>query len=201
MVEKRFSFPNGPTFPWRVTAIAPELLDEQVSIRDLRGILESFLALLEVSNGSQQTRVYHFGTVSDPLRLADGKRISDLSVADLSACARLGVRSLGLRAADPVDSQINLGLQDELTLRIRQASKHPLSDEELWQVRFSVLTAVQPYSVADSVRILVKQDIRRDFAELLRVEFPDIAVIGENEIPCSLRSLDPSRLIGLRKSG
>jgi hypothetical protein len=190
LAEKRFSFPKGPSFTRRITATLRNLLDEQVPIRDLRGILESLLALREVSNRNQKTRVYHFGSTSDMILVADGKRISDLSVADLSACARLGVRSLGAMLAEPVGSQINLlGLQKELAVRIRQESQLPLSEEELWQIRSSVLTAVQPYWAPDRVPVLVSQDIRNDFADLLRVEFPDVVVLGENEIPSSHKGL------------
>lgn len=165
-----------------LTAILRHLLDEKSSIRDLRTIFESLLSVRELRDERQRSFIVCSYTASDSLLVAEGKRLSDLESADYAGCARFGLRSLALnqttidkgRPVLPV-----LLLAPSIDKRLSEACQHALDDEEIRRFRVAVLRAV---GSQEARVILCDQKNRRLVRELIRIEFPTIAVLGSREI-------------------
>jgi tetratricopeptide (TPR) repeat protein len=173
---------ESPPFHRRLTTILRQLLDEQVPIGDLAGILESLLSLREVNHNGTR-RVYHFSELPDsPLLVADDKPFADLSVGDLAFAARTGVRSLSVRNQEKgrqILSALPLapGLETALS---SQLGAGVFSEDQGKQI-FELLAA-QP---SRNLALVVSQGLRAGIRELLRFEFPTVPVLGTSEIPLS----------------
>lgn len=179
----RAKFGESPPFHRRLTTILRRLLDEQVPISDLAGILESLLSLREVSHNGTRRRVYHFSELPDsPLLVADDKPLAALSADDFAFAARLGARSLSVRKIDNVVRTIPvLPLAPGLETAISSRRGAGVFSQEQGKQIFELLNAEPSQYLA----VVVSQELRAAIRELLRFEFPTVSVLGTSEIPVS----------------
>ncbi|MGA8026899.1 MAG: FHIPEP family type III secretion protein [Bryobacteraceae bacterium] len=184
------------TLRWVLTAILRNLLDEQVPIRDLRAVLESLLFMRELRGAGD--RVIYSRTPADSLILAEGKTLRELTVDDLSACARVAIRSLALRYSTPVEGGSALRpllLAVEIEQRLLAAGTDRLTDHDVGRLRRAVFHHLSSLRLAADPAILVSQPIRRHVRELLSMEFPSLGILGLYELPPNLRALEPAGII------
>ncbi len=186
LVRKRFNPGQDRTrsFRWKLTAILRGLLDEEVSIRDLRGILGNLLSLREVSDSRKKTWVLSSAKPADSVVVAEGKHIADLGLAELSMCARMGVPSLARRYLTSEDSRVSF-LEPKMEQQLFAAAAQPMKEEEEDRLRLAVLNAILADARIYDRPIMVNQAIRRRLKDLLRVEFPELAVISLYEVLAS----------------
>jgi tetratricopeptide (TPR) repeat protein len=177
-------FGDSQPFHRRLTAILRRLLDEQVPIRDLVGILESFCSLREVRKNGAAVGVYHFSELGDsPIPVADGKSVNDLNAGDFVFAARLGAKSLSVRNQGDVRQILPvLALARGLETALAAQNSDGVVSRELGKRIFDLLNTQAPQNPA----IVVSQSLRAKIRERLRLEFPTVPVFGSSEISKSV---------------
>jgi flagellar biosynthesis component FlhA len=189
VVEKRLE----PTpVRWTVCAILRNLLDEFVPIRDLRAVLESLLFANEMEHPDGRIRVVYFRTPTDTLILADGKGLKQLTIGELTACARFAIRTLAICYSIPVPLGVKLiafYFAPEIESRLLAAVANGLTDYEITQLRLAVLNTFAGIDPAEKFAIVVSQPIRSLVHELIGREFPTVGVVGLYELPPNLREI------------
>ncbi len=176
-VEARFG--DTPVFRRRLTVILRRLLDEQVSMANLVGILDSLLALREVTR-SQQTSVYHFSELEDsPILVAENCTMGGVDATALVSTARLGVRSLGVRNQETVRKLLPvLPLPADLATTLASHDGDAVMPDLEGKRIIELLTLVGERSA-----MVVNQGLRARIREQMRCEFPELPVIGSSELP------------------
>jgi tetratricopeptide (TPR) repeat protein len=177
---------GGPSAFYRKTTAAMRwLLDEQVSIRDLEWILESLFSLIEERDDGHSPRILHYSQAAgSPLAVGQAKSLQDLCVADLAFAARLGVRSLAVKYFSEESGKQIVGIWRALP---------KTQNDLLTRVAIGVTWAsLRTGSFLNcELAIIAQQSLRASLKSLLRVEFPSVAVLGENEITSELIGLLP----------
>jgi len=177
----RAKFGESPPFHRRLTTILRRLLDERVPIGDLAGILEGLLCLREVRKNGAGLGVYHFSELPDsPLLVADGKPLADLSADDFAFAARLGVGSPSVRKLEKGRQVLPvLPMTQEFQTALSSRSAAGVISQEDRQHILELLNAQPQQDLA----FVVSQSLRAGIRELLRFEFPTVAVLGSSEVP------------------
>ena len=177
----RTQFGESPPFHRRLTVILRRLLDEQVPIVDLFGILEGLLSLREVKKNGERLGVYQFSELEDsPLLVGHNKSLAELSAGDFVFAARLGVRSLSVKiqeAGRQVLPVLPLTPELEMALSLR------CGDEVLSQEQGKKIVDLLDAQPSRDLAVVVRQNLRAEIRERLRCEFPAVPVFGSSEIP------------------
>jgi len=179
----RAKFGDSPPFHQRLTTILRRLLDEQVPIRDLTGILESLLSLREVRGCGAGAGIYHFSELGDsPIRVADG-RFSDLTAGDFVFAGRLGTKSLSVRPQGDVRQMLPvLALAPGIESALAAQRSDGIVSRELGKRIFDLLNT----QASPNLALVVSQSLRAKIRERLRCEFPTVPVFGSSEISKSV---------------
>jgi type III secretory pathway component EscV len=166
-----------------LTAVFRRLLDEQVPIRNAVGILEGMLAIGS-STSIDQSRyeviapdlASIWSAPSDtPMPVPEG--------ADYAECVRRHLRwHITRELADDDDRLQGLTVDRRLESRIRRPSP-PLDEEERARLRESVWSVYEPFARAGTgITAVTNSEVRRELRVLLEHEFPDLRVLGRQEI-------------------
>ncbi len=170
-----------------LTGILRELLDEQLSIRDLRNILE---ALLAVSGAARIDHWKLFMATPGATRLCpvkEGKAMEDLSSEDYSNYLRTAMkRYISYKYTRGGSTLYVYMLNPEIEKRIRDADSLPLSDDEHDRLIKAIYSAVNTGAVTNPV-IIAPLDIRKKLRSLIRTEFPLLSVLSFHELVPDLR--------------
>ncbi|MBV8078037.1 MAG: FHIPEP family type III secretion protein [Planctomycetaceae bacterium] len=183
---------------WTLTAVLRNLLDELAPVRDLRSVLESLLYVRELTGAQGGPRIIYSRTPFDTLILAEGKRLNELTVAEISACARIAIRSLALKYMVPAQGGLALRalfLQPEMEQRLMEAGTRPLEDHEIRRFREAVFNTVSGLSSDAPLPILVSQHVRAYVRELIFIEFPTISILGLYEVPPGTKAIEPVPMV------
>lgn len=146
-------------FPLAMTVVLRRLLDEQVPICDLPGIVERLAAK---------------GNVKDE---------ADLNLEQMVEAARLGVRALALQYATDDGATLTLRTDHLAPGVLRKDQLVGAADVEA--MRTHVWNLVKD-RYEDCV-LVVTPELRAYVRELLRLEFPNVAVLREAEIAPEIR--------------
>ncbi len=179
--DVRTHFGVPPLFQRRLTMILRRLLDEQVSIANLVGILDSLLSLREVIQGGERISVYHFSELEDsPILVAEGQAIAELDIDACVFAARLGVRSLAVRNQETVRLLLPvLPLAPSLASRLASRSGDEVLSEQEGKQIIELLNSIPKEKPA----VVVSQSLRARVREHIRCEFPEVPVLGSSEVP------------------
>ena len=168
----------------RLVAVARRLLDEQISIRDLAGVLEGVLAV----NGSvevDQSRSYLITPNAAAIwTLRPGEETSRRTSEHYADCVRRQLRNqitsgyvLGGRRL------VALEVDKRLESRVRVVATEPLDEIERERLREAVRTAYEPLAAAGSpVVILTNSEVRGVLRRLLEKEFPVLPIMSHEEV-------------------
>jgi hypothetical protein len=171
-----------------ITRIIRGLLDEEIAVRDLRGILESLLAVDGVASADPADIVSRPSTENLCL-VAIGRGATDLGSDDYVGCVRIAMKRYishkYSRGQQPLEACL---LDPEVEARARVSDVIPWSEDERSAIVASVLdkVGVQSTSTAAPV-ILTTTDARKSVRDLLKLEFPDLPVLSRQELAPDLR--------------
>ncbi len=158
------------------------MLDEQVSIHDLRTILENLSSLWEYHGRNRKPKVFCSRAPLRSVLVAEGKGLAELDAADYSTCARLGLRSIPMRYLRTVENKTVMPvllIDSKIEHRLQLLSESALLEDECQRFRLALFQALtsRPAEV-----ILCGQANRRHVRNLIDMEFPTLAVLSSEEI-------------------
>jgi type III secretory pathway component EscV/tetratricopeptide (TPR) repeat protein len=161
-----------------------ELLDEGISIRDLRGVLESLLSI----NGTTDVdfgRFIVFAPRAENLCLADSNRgLDDLSPADYSNFVRTTLKKYISHKYTKGGATLIVYLLDpEIERRIINTGALPLTDDEQTRLMEAISDEVGSLPpTAQTPVLLTSMEIRRTVRKLIEASFPNLAVLSYQEL-------------------
>jgi type III secretory pathway component EscV/tetratricopeptide (TPR) repeat protein len=166
----------------QVCGVLRLLLEEEISIRDLPGILEGILAVdgtIDVDLARFTVLVPH----TDSLFPAGRERtLADLTVADYADAARTNLKRYILskygRAGNSLDAFI---LHPDLENSLRRAEPNAEQVERIKALLREQIAAL-PTNTPSPV-VLTAMDVRRPLRKLLADEFPQTPVLSYQELP------------------
>jgi len=172
------------------------LLEEEVSIRDLRGILESLLAL----NGTtdvDMSRFIVFTTNADALcpvtRPCEVRSLADEQLADF---VRISLkRQITHRYTRGANTLVVYLLDPAIETRIAATAGEPITADERTRLSESIRKQIETGSSSRGSRvILTTMGARRALSRVLRAEFPNLAVLSYQELAAELNIQPVARI-------
>jgi type III secretory pathway component EscV/Tfp pilus assembly protein PilF len=170
--------------PDMIGRVLRELLDEEISIRDLRSILEGMLSL----NGTTDVDVQRYIVFAPPAEnlypAADGRAVSELSASDYADFVRTTLkRYISHKHTGGAGTLVAYLLDREIEERIGSAGARGLTDEEQARLKSAVAAAASGLSPASqNPVILTSPDVRKDVRKLIREDFPNLPVLSYQEL-------------------
>jgi type III secretory pathway component EscV len=167
----------------QLVKILRSLLDEEISIRNLPQVLESLLAI----NGP--TRVDHGKYLvfhADPPDLcpvSEEKRVEDLEPADYASCVRMSLkRYISGKYAFGGGTLVYYTMDPQIEMRILNLKNQPLENEERARLISAIFQKFRTQPLTSKPVILTTVVIRRRLRELIKEEFPQLAVLCYQEL-------------------
>jgi len=167
-----------------LTWILRDLVDEEISIRDLRNILDNLLCINGTTN-VKLSRYIIFQPEGTHLVHSDSETISDLNFADYSNYIRAEAlkRYISHKYTRGGNTLVVYLLDPEIEDKIRDLKGKKLSEPERNKLIDAVYREVGNLPpTAQNPVILTTYEIRRQFRKLIKVEFPHLAVLSYPEI-------------------
>ena len=168
----------------QICLVLRSLLEEEISIRDMRSILESLLAI----NGTTDVdanRYIVFAPYAEQLcPVVQGTKLSDLTTCDYSSFVRASLkRYISHKYTRGGNTLVVFLLSPEIEERIGAGAAHPLSGEERTHVKQAVTDELGKLSsTAKNPVLLTTTDARRPIRKLLEADFPNLAVVSYQEL-------------------
>jgi type III secretion protein V len=176
------------------------LLDEEISIRDMRSILESLLSI----NGTTDvdiSRYIVFTPYAEQLcPVAPGTTLSSLTISDYANFVRASLKKyISHKYTRGGHTLVVYLLDPDIEGRIGETAMRPLEEKEKTRLQLAVKrelgnlppTAVNPV-------LLTTTDIRLPIRKLLEADFPNLAVVSYQELLPNL-SIQPIARISWNK--
>ncbi len=172
----------------RIVQVLRSLAEEGISIHHLFGVLEAMLAVRSTVDVDFAKYIVFYPYVTALCPAVFGERIEDVEPTGYAECVRAQfkeyishkyTRGLGTLSVYRLDAGIES--------RVSKSATVPLADEE----KTNILDAVQreieklPYAARTPV-VLTTPMVRKHFRRLIEVEFPDLAVLTDQELSESI---------------
>jgi type III secretory pathway component EscV/tetratricopeptide (TPR) repeat protein len=172
------------------------LLDEEISIRDMRSILESMLAINGTIDVDLSRYIVLTSYVDQLCPVAPGTTYSGLAISDYSNFVRASLkRYISHKYTRGGNTLAAYLLDTKIERRIGEAATRPLADEEKDRLRRAVneeLGNLPP--TAQNPVLLTTTDIRRTLRNLLEADFPNLAVVSYQELSPDLNIQSLARI-------
>ena len=180
----------------RLTLILRDLLDEQLSIKDLRGILENLLAISGITDIDQSKYVVFSPHTANLCSVQEGKKMEDLNIIDYSNCLRMSLkRYISNKYTRGSSALYVFPLDPGIEMRIKSTDEQPLTDTEREKLIKAIYEAIKnlPAATTNPV-ILTSVEIRKRLRNLIEKEFPRIAVLCYQELLPDLNTQPIARI-------
>ncbi|MCX9073701.1 MAG: FHIPEP family type III secretion protein [Candidatus Methanoperedens sp.] len=180
----------------RLTLILRDLLDEQLSIKDLRGILENLLAISGITDIDQSKYVVFSPHTANLCSVQEGKKMEDLNIIDYSNCLRMSLkRYISNKYTRGSSALYVFPLDPGIEMRIKSIVEQPLTDTEREKLIKAIYEAIKnlPAATTNPV-ILTSVEIRKRLRNLIEKEFPRIAVLCYQELLPDLNTQPIARI-------
>jgi type III secretion protein V len=169
----------------RLTQVLRGLLAEQVSIRDMRRVLEAILSCDYVAADETELIVFdeRIGRREVP---SSG---TTPSCADLMTCARRALKSyLSHKYTAGQSALTACPLDHELERQLIQGANGaaPLSESEIDQIIGAIRVVLAKKAPSESLTILTGSEARRPFRQVIEKVFPDLPVVAYQELSPSI---------------
>lgn len=167
-----------------LTNILRNLLEEGLSVRDVRSILEALISINGTLSIDQSVYMVFSPTTANLCPVLDEKKLADLDGSDYVSFVRIALkRSISHKYAGESNSLHVFLLSPEFETRLKNSDKQPLTDQERGQIIKAVLDALEsPKPSDESVVILTTLTIRKKIRNLLEKSFPQLAVLCQQEL-------------------
>jgi hypothetical protein len=164
--------------------VLERMLMEGLSIRDLRGICESLLAIDSVTTVDQNKFIAFFPPVTNICAVRQEKPLEALDDLDYLSCARMSMKAY-FSAKHATNGTLIVYLVDpQLERRIARAEVDPLTEDECRQLLAALETEVGPLPAVTFKRpvILTAVDARHQLWRLIEREFRRYPVLTYTEL-------------------
>lgn len=161
------------------------LLDEGISIRDLRSILESMLSINGTTDVDLDRYIVFSPRTENLYPVTGGRGLNDLTPAEYSNFVRTSLKSYISHKYTRGGGTLVVYLLDrEIERRISNIGAQPLTDQENKNLKeaFGREVGSLPPGAALSPVLLTTMDIRRTVRKLIEKDFPNLAVLSYQEL-------------------
>jgi hypothetical protein len=167
--------------------ILQDLLDEEVSIRDLRRIFEGLVSLNGATKVDQAKYIVFAPNTANFVPVDNAKQLEELDLIDYSNWVRLALnRSISNQFVRGGNTLIVYLLDPAMEARLRRAPKDPLSAEETKRLHDVIYQELSTPWIGHDAVILTTMEVRRPLSQLIKLEFPQLAVLGYQELSADL---------------
>ncbi len=165
-----------------LAAILRDLLDEEISVRDLRAILEGLLAISGATTADLSRYIVFFPYTLNLCQLSAGTESPALKTENYSNYVRTFLKRYISHKYTRGQSSLLVYLIDpEIEARLNQTETQPLNPEEHRQLINGVLNEAH-YSPMSNPVILTSIETRRLLRKFVEREFPWLAVLSYQEL-------------------
>ena len=180
----------------RIVQVLRSLAEEGISIRHLFGVLEAMLAVRSTVDVDFAKYIVFYPYVTALCPAVFGERIEDVEPTDYAECVRAQFKEyISHKYTRGLDKLFVYRLDAGIESRVSKSATVPLADEE----KTNILDAVQreieklPYAARTPV-VLTTPMVRKHFRRLIEVEFPDLAVLADQELSESIKTQTTARI-------
>jgi hypothetical protein len=168
----------------RIAQIFRYLLDEEISLLDLRKILEALLAVKATLAEDLSKFIVFTPYVTLPCLARNVTDVKQLSAAHYGECVRMRLRRYISHKYTRGSSSLVVYLLDPaIESRVVEATDRPVTDGEREKILHAIFEEVGslPQSTHNPV-ILTTLEARRPFRDLIEFEFPYLSVLSYQEL-------------------
>jgi len=168
----------------KICCVARDLLDEDISVRDFKNILESMLSIRGTSDIDLIEYIVFFSLAEKLCLVSENKELDDLSIIDYSNFVRMSFKKyISNKYAGGSNTLTVYLLDPELERRISYIDEQPLSDDEYSMLKkaFSDKVGHVSLSVPNPV-ILTTLGIRRKLRKLIEKDISNLPVLCYQEL-------------------
>ncbi|MEA2163155.1 MAG: hypothetical protein QOK37_1282 [Thermoanaerobaculia bacterium] len=168
----------------QIAHVLQHLLEEEISIRDLRGILEGILSV----NGTLDVDLSRFVVLSchtdNLFPVGRDRELGDLTAADYADAARTALkRYITFKYGQTGSSLHAYLLNPDIENRIRSAGNKPLTATEIEKLKAALRNEIRSLpSNTPPPALLTNIDVRRATRMLIAGEFPQLPVLTYQEL-------------------
>jgi type III secretion protein V len=164
--------------------ILRELLEEEISIRDLKSILEGLLSIHGTTDVELQRYIVFIPPAEGLCPVNDERDIANLSITDYANFVRMSLKRYISHKYTRGSSTLMVYLLDrEIEEKIGKAGAQGLTDEERLNFKASINREVSNLPQGSQSPVLLTTiDIRKTVRELVEDDFPNLAVLSYQEL-------------------
>jgi type III secretory pathway component EscV/tetratricopeptide (TPR) repeat protein len=169
----------------QLAQVLRELLDEEISIRDLPSILQSLLSIDGTTDVDLNRFVVFLANTDGLCPASPSGSSSDLKSAKLADFVRMNLRRYISHKYTRGGNILVVYLLDPvIENRIADIGARPLTEEEHQKLRTAIEKEVGnlPYAANNSPVLLTTFDIRRALRKIIERKFPRLAVLSYQEL-------------------
>jgi hypothetical protein len=168
----------------RLTQVARALVQEEISVRDLRSILESLLSVNATTDADQRKLIVFDPYSMNVCHVPGPRTVSELQVRDYVEHVRGSLkRAISYKYARTGSTLVVYLLRPELEARFAEVPSKPLHRHELRSFFSAVRREIGHLTAfAQMPAILTSGDIRRTVRTVLERDFPQIAVLAYTDL-------------------
>ena len=168
----------------QISWVLRELLDEEISIRDLRTILESLLSIDGMTDVDLSRFIVFLAYTDNLCPASSAGDIRELTPADLTNFVRTSLkRHITHKYTRGGNTLLVYLLDSAIEQRIAETSVRPLTDEEKEKLHAVIREEVQALPAAATVpTLLTTFEVRRTLRRLIERQLPQLAVLSYQEL-------------------
>jgi flagellar biosynthesis component FlhA/Tfp pilus assembly protein PilF len=180
-----------------LSKILRDLLNEEISIRDLRSILEGLLSINGVTNADVSEFIVFFHGADNLCPVLGAGSLSDLTTEDYAEAVRTTLKRYISYKYTKGGGTLPVYLLDrKIETRLARIPAQPLSMKESQQLVEAVRRQTPAAAAARASVLLTTSDVRKTLYTLLAGELPRISVLSYQELSPNL-NIQPLERISL----
>jgi type III secretory pathway component EscV/tetratricopeptide (TPR) repeat protein len=168
----------------QICLVLKDLLDEEISIRDMRSILESMLSISGTTDVDLSRYITFMPRAQNLCPVSGNRSLEDLTTSDYSDFVRTSLkRYISHKYTRGSNTLIVYLLDPDIEKRIGNLSAQPLTSEEIDKLETAIrleFGSLPP--TAQSPVLLTSMDVRRPLKKLIQKEFPRLVVLSYQEL-------------------
>jgi type III secretory pathway component EscV len=168
----------------QICLVLRNLLDEEISVRDLRSILESMLSISGTTDVDLSRFIVFNSRVQSLCPVLDNRSVDNLTTADYSDFVRTDLkRYISHKYTRGSSTLIVYLLDPAIEKRLSNIKTQPLTNEESASLKAAVNIEVGSLPpTAQNPVLLTTMDIRRTVRKLIEPDHPNLAVLSYQEL-------------------
>jgi flagellar biosynthesis component FlhA len=177
-----------------LTQILRDMLDEEISIKDLRTILET---LLSIKTSGQNKYISFFYNAPNSCPITENKKVDgDLDIVNYSNCLRISLRRyISHKYARGTNTLVVYLLDPQIESRIKSIDKQPLTDEECDRIIKAISDELKYLPATAQIPVILTSiEIRKRLRNLIEKEFPRLNVLSYHELMPNLNIQPVARI-------